>query len=272
MNHQDQNSIPQHWQDMPFEPISHGFPSESIAGIIMGQNQNPFSLGGGLEARGAYTFANPNNYSSFQLNEPLSLINRPPEDIYLGAPQAPPIATSRGPDMYALRRGLYDCGQEYEDEPDTSYAPPHLHHGPILPPPQAQWSPQLLLHGSAPSSSAPRACWASSGGAFPAPPVPMPSVSASSAGLPDGHFMFPSSFDAPHTGVDYDAPPPMPMPPPLTTQFAAQPPAQAYPMLGYGGLGTGCDSFDMNEAHIDFQPGQQMGPGWTDTTLKDISK
>ncbi|KAA1470864.1 hypothetical protein DENSPDRAFT_836766 [Dentipellis sp. KUC8613] len=61
----------------------------------------------------------------------------------------------------------------------------------------------------------------------------------------------------------------MPMPPPSATQFAAQQPVQAYPMPGYGRLGMNYDSFAMNKAHTHFQPGQQLGPGWT---LKDVSK
>ncbi|TFY51633.1 hypothetical protein EVG20_g10912 [Dentipellis fragilis] len=64
--------------------------------------------------------------------------------------------------------------RKYVDAPDASYAPPAMHRGEMLPPPQ--WSPGNMPYGSTPSSSAPRACWASNDGARYAPPAPGPSA------------------------------------------------------------------------------------------------
>ncbi|KAA1477209.1 hypothetical protein DENSPDRAFT_933560 [Dentipellis sp. KUC8613] len=261
------SAIPAHLQEELF-PTSHEFTSQSIATLLSRQSQHTFSPGD-LEAGGAYTFANPNLYSSFPLNEPLPLLNRPPEDIHLGAPQAPPIALRRGPGIYVQHRGPYDC-QQYEDAFDAPYAPPPLPRREMFPLPQAQWSPGSLLYGSAPSSSAPRSCWASNGSPRYAPPIPPPPVNLNPPGIQIGHFMCPSSFDASRTGVENEAPLSAPILLRSTTQFVAQPPAQAYSMPGYGELRLGYDDIPMS-AGPHSSPGQQMAPGSFDTSLRDRS-
>ncbi|TFY61763.1 hypothetical protein EVG20_g6935 [Dentipellis fragilis] len=100
MHTHNQMTIPPHPQDdVLFEPRPYEFSSQSMAALASGKYQSQLSG----EPRGAYDFVNVHPYSRFPLNEPLSLANRPPEDIHLGAPQAPPIAASRGPDVYAQR-------------------------------------------------------------------------------------------------------------------------------------------------------------------------
>ncbi|KAA1471634.1 hypothetical protein DENSPDRAFT_837668 [Dentipellis sp. KUC8613] len=223
----------------------------------------------------------PQSSQSFPLNEPLSLLNRPPEDIHLNAPHAPPIASGQGPDIYAQHRGPYDCQvclntlirtsyshnvlQQYEDAFDAPYAAPPLLRREMLPLPQAQWSPGSLLYGSAPSSSAPRSCWAPNSSARYAPPIPPPPANLNPSGVQIGHFMCPSSFDAPRTGVENEAPLSAPIPLRSTTQFVAQPSAQAYSMPGYGELRLGYDDIPMS-AGPHSSPGKQMAPGSFDTS------
>ncbi|TFY53952.1 hypothetical protein EVG20_g9904 [Dentipellis fragilis] len=97
--------------------------------------------------------------------------------------------------------------------------------------------------------------------------MPTPAITTNSGVVPGGSFMCPSSFNTPRSGSYHEAPPPAAVPPYTTmTQFVAQPLAQPHPAPGYGGLGTGYDDTDPH-----FRPGQQTGPGWTNTSLRETS-